>query len=254
METLAAYLVAFATAQREGKKKLKLHDGDFSSADLSSIDLHGLTIQGTKVSPRQFYRAKFDNSNLLAATFVNVDLDDVSFKGANLSGAKFIGCLLVGADFTDATLSDVTFENCRLGRAKLPNNIRAKFKNSRLVDLDLSGRDLRMSLFIGCSLWGTRFDNCDLRGSRFEGCDTGSKTFGFPNFGGADLWGASMTLMSPLPVGMSSLTMGEVSYAAVRSSSGKINVWCEENEKWLSLDKAELPEKVAAILALMAEE
>jgi hypothetical protein len=42
--------------------------------------------------------------------------------------------------------------------------------------------------------------------------------------------------------------------AAVRSSSGKINVWCEEDEKWLSLDKAELPEKVAAILALMAEE
>jgi uncharacterized protein YjbI with pentapeptide repeats len=253
MQTPAAALAALAVSQREGRKS-KFPAEQFSGADLSSSDLRGLVVRGTKVSPRQFEGAKFDGANLLDATFSNVMLDGASFKGANLAEVKFIGCLLVDVDLTDANLSGVTFEDCRLGRAKFPQDIRAKFKNCRLIDVDLSGRDLRLSSFTRCTLWGTRFENCDLRSTLFSNCDTGSKRIGVPNFTGADLLAASMTPMFPLPVGMNALTLGGVTYALVRSSSGKVNVWSETTEQWAAFDKVEIPESVAAIIALMAAE
>jgi uncharacterized protein YjbI with pentapeptide repeats len=253
MSTPAAALVDFATAQRGGKKP-KVPAGQFVSADLSSSDLHGLTISGKVGNPLPFEEALFNDANLADATISNVGLECASFKGANLTRVKFINCRLVGADVTDATLANTVFENCKLGRAKFPQSIHATFKNCRMVDVDFAGRDLRISTFIKCALWGTDFSNSNLRSTNFEGCDAGSKKLGTPNFTGADLRAASMTMMNPLPLGMDALTLGGVSYALVRSASGDVYLWSETTESWNTLEMIAptLSGSVATILTLMA--
>jgi uncharacterized protein YjbI with pentapeptide repeats len=253
MNALATILVAQAAAQREGKK-LKLPDDRFADADLCDTDLRGLVVRSTKSSPRDFDGAKFDGSNLLGATFENVTFSGASFKGANLAEVKFIGCVLVDADFTDANLSGVTFEGCRLGRAKFPQIVRAQFKGCRLIDVNFSGRDLRLSTFVRCNLWGTNFENCDLRSCNFTDCDSGSKLVRITNFTGADLCGASMSLMTPFPIGMNALTMDGNTYTLIRSAAGAVDVWSDDTSLWYTFDtvRSTLPEKVASILAQMA--
>ena len=96
--------------------------------------------------------------------FVEVDLSEANFRGADLSGIFLTGAKLILTNFRDTQLTG------------------AKLNEADLLQANLSGANLSGAWLHKCNLRGVYFSEADLRGADFYEAD-----FGGANLRGADL-------------------------------------------------------------------
>jgi len=122
-------------------------------------------------------------TDLISATFFELDLRNVVFEDAQLEQAKFHGCILIGAQFGRAKLFDSEFVHCDLGGAGFED------ANADLVlfnGCELNGARLRLASlekteFLDCRCIGAEFlqvnavevflHSCDVSKAQFQGAE-----------------------------------------------------------------------------------
>ncbi len=198
-----------ATLDRSHFAGATLDEGDFRGADLSRavfdlelgtpdpVDLEGAPVRSSCV------RCKFGPlppsdvaTRLGGAVWVDTDLTDADFTGADLTAAVVERTTLAGADFTGANLTSAT-----LGATSLDG---ARFAGAVLADLDFENSPFIGASFAGANLAGlppTLFNDRDLTRADFSAVD----------FGGFDLTRADLSR---------SIISAATSFARARLSDG----------------------------------
>ncbi len=140
---------------------------------VSGLDLRDADLEGVDLRRAELEDLRLEGANLRGATLRGIDLQRSSLVGADLREADLQDAVLVECDLTDArfdgaNLRGASWEECTAVRTSL-RGIRANDKTylGRIVDVDLSGEDLRKvvheSMFSG--LVRVSFRGADLRGT-----------------------------------------------------------------------------------------
>ncbi len=122
--------------------------GSFIGTDLSSKDL--TTSSGVNLAYRNFEGVNFSNSILYGAVFSYANIKNADFTGADLRSSTFDQSLLSGSKFTQANLdrawlnsdlSDIDFSGANMSYVRFNSSKvdRTNFKNVDLSFVDLSG-------------------------------------------------------------------------------------------------------------------
>lgn len=130
-----------------------------------SVDFPYDSYQGASFDDAQLHRALLDERNI----------DNASFRSADLRGGVFYKSSLVHVDFTKATLinADLRFSDLRdaiLVEARL---IGADLSSACLTGADLTGADVAYAIFADADLRGAivlcdRINDADLSGAIFD--------------------------------------------------------------------------------------
>lgn len=108
----------------------------FENCSWQGTDLFGVAVSGCKMMAADFTRG----TRIVAATFVDTNVDYSLFRGVDLRRIEFRDCAVREADFTGADLSSASFLNCDLDGADLSA---ATTRNTDLRGSKLGGFDLR---------------------------------------------------------------------------------------------------------------
>ncbi|MFL0809993.1 MAG: pentapeptide repeat-containing protein [Agarilytica sp.] len=195
--------------------KLSLKDAtvkncNFRGADFISSNLEGADLQNNDFTNAKLIAARLNNANLsgsiltnanmLTASTRNARLENIDFKGHDISGLILKNISLAGSnlegqelariDLSNSNLEEVNFQNANLSKtiltkANLTNaNLQgatlkgATFKGADLNGVDLSNMDLQKADFTDANL-----SNCDLREANLSKAQLGKA-----NITGAKLW------------------------------------------------------------------
>lgn len=140
--------------------------------------------EGFQFEDIALYGANFQNSDLTQCEFLDTDIINSRFEGADLSGAYFgpdqsldddPGVVHVrndvqSNDFDSADLSEVTFEMVDLMGSKFDcKNMRSvDFIDCSLSEIEFTDQVLKDSIFSFSILRKTKFEDCDLHNSLFN--------------------------------------------------------------------------------------
>jgi uncharacterized protein YjbI with pentapeptide repeats len=138
----------FEGAELEGAsfRGATLTHAHFTNADLSFANLRGAELSHAEfpyatfthgdLSGAKLARARFDEADLTGTTLSNADLQSAAFRrvslvraefsGAAFAGTRFDGCDFGGADLRRADLYGALFPDTDLGRAVLPDKLKAE--------------------------------------------------------------------------------------------------------------------------------
>ena len=105
-------------------------------AELSHAEFHYATFTHGDLSGAKLARARFDEADLTGTTLSNADVQGASFRrvtfvradfsGAALAGTRFENCDFAAADLRRADLCGALFPDTDLGRAVLPDKLKAE--------------------------------------------------------------------------------------------------------------------------------
>ncbi len=195
---------------RVSLKKATITGCSLKRADFISANLEGADLRNNDFSEAKLIAARLDNAdlsasilcktNLLTASTGKVRLENIDFKGHDISGlnlkntslagsnlegqnlsrmdlscANLAGSNLKDADLTDALLTGANVASANLHNAKLRG---AVFKSADMRGVDLSKLDLQDTDFSSCNLSG-----CDLREANLS-----QSKLVLANLTGAKLW------------------------------------------------------------------
>ena len=108
----------------------------------------------------------YSGKYLVGHVFEKCNLNDVSFKHADLTGAVFNNCQGEGLLFTGASLKGVTIENCSFTFSDFEH---ADLRESHLVSLDLSWSALTGCQFDKAVIDNLTVKNCEMNMASFVG-------------------------------------------------------------------------------------
>lgn len=151
----------------------ELADRVFRECAFVEMDLTEVSTRGARFESCTFDRVRLNASihvqtAFTACTFVGCSLFDASFEGCRMDGTSFERCTL-----TPLTVSGGSWWGVALVRAKLGD---LALRNLRLAEADLTGADLRGADLRGADLTGavlrgTLLDRADLRDAALVGAD-----------------------------------------------------------------------------------
>lgn len=135
---------------RTNFQEAKLYACDLSGSNLTQCNFARADLRGAKIVMANLEGANLDKADLRVGGLAeegNYDVgQNVSFKGANLSGARLVGSMAGNADFSDcrmagANLTGADFRNARLEGADLSDAMvtGAKLKGAKMKDTILTG-------------------------------------------------------------------------------------------------------------------
>lgn len=143
-----------------------LDNCDLRTANLERADLGNALLRHTDFREAKFHRltvltqanlfaARFENTDLQGATFVDSDLEAANFEGADLTGtdltyARLRRANLSGATLREASLVGAFLEEANLEGAKLQG---ANLSLSTLVKTNLANADLSGAVAFGVAVW-----------------------------------------------------------------------------------------------------
>lgn len=162
-------------------KDLDLTHKNFDNAKFSSVDFTGVNFSDSNFSNATLQYTKFLKTNLSGVTMTDTDASHAKFTHAYIKNGNFNK-----ANFTNASLDSIIFHKSKstgaiatFANANLTN---AKFSNSILLDVDISG--------INVSVTGATFDNSILYKSSFDArLASSSESTNVLSFNGAHLEG-----------------------------------------------------------------
>lgn len=131
-------------------QEAKLYACDLSGSNLTQCNFSRADLRGAKIVMANLEGANLDKADLRVGGFAeagNYDTgQNVTFKGANLSGARLVGSMANNADFSDcrmsgANLTGADFRNAHLEGADLSDAqvTGAKLKGAHMKDTILTG-------------------------------------------------------------------------------------------------------------------
>lgn len=197
--------------------------GDLSKIDFSGAWLDDARFDGAELKGASFACVKTLNdpvarpfdvcTQLRGASFMEVDLEGVSFEGAQPQGANFYTADLRGATFENANLEGVFFFGAELQGAELNN---APLQGASLENAQLQGAWLESVQLQGASLDGARLQGAyllhgthlveggaqlqgaSLKRAQLQGANLQGATLDATDLSGAFLWRTNVS-GSPLP-------------------------------------------------------
>lgn len=138
----------------------------FNGVRLDKAVLRNVDLSGSDLRSVSFFGATLD-----AVTLTDARLERASFNRATIKGCSFDDHTLVQTDWGRAEVNEVSFRNAQLATARLDGATfeRCDFRGASFAT---SGPRLKMSKtqFIECDLRDTDWSNCDAREVRFERC------------------------------------------------------------------------------------
>lgn len=162
----------------------------FHKAELKSLVLRQSRLQQPVFVECDLTDVDFSGAELVRPTFVQCRGSGVKFRLAKLAGAVFTkGCLLDGADFTQADLTGAnlrgtSLEGALLDGASLKD---ADLSECRLQGSTLVGADARGSLFVKTLLAGAQASQLNAMNAILQRADLSGFRAAEANFYGADL-------------------------------------------------------------------
>ncbi len=172
-----------------------LRDNDFSHAKLIAANLCGCNLSGSVL----FF------ANMLTANTRNAKLENIDFRGHDISGFMLRDVSLAGSNLEGQQLARVDLTNSNLEGVNLQG---ADLTKALLVNAQLTNADLRSAVLVGAvfrsaNVSGVDFSNMDLQETDFSGANmvnadlreanlTGTK-FANANITGARLWKMTCT-------------------------------------------------------------
>lgn len=204
---------------------------DFSGSDLTNssfegADLNGIILSKATIEGCDFYSAENLSKEAFYSTFsyqvgdledinLSLDLSGWDFSGKNLKGSRFYDANLDGVSFDGADLQDCYFgtslENVRFSNAEIAGatflgeylyegkslNIEqlvstAGYKTGNLIDLTLSGSELRGIDLSGVDLSNGYFRKVNFRDADFSHADLNEAEFYMSELDHADFSGAML--------------------------------------------------------------
>jgi uncharacterized protein YjbI with pentapeptide repeats len=177
---------------KEFKRLLALKDSNREPRDFSNV----VFVENIDFREEDLSGVNFLNATLKGAVFDDqTNLMNVDFSGATLTGASFFECNLTSTIFSEVNAENVTFTGSDLTGIDLSNDIilsGATFQSSSRRELTLTGVD-----FSGAALEGatfdstgrspniifnnTRFNEATLTGATFTSCDLSGTSFDAAN-------------------------------------------------------------------------
>lgn len=124
--------------------------------------------------PKDIKGISFENSTI-GKKIKNSDghLEDINFKGADLSGVTWSNVKFDHVNFTNALLTQAKILDSLFKDTVLNNT---NFKDATLSYTDFSGARIEKVDFSGATLLGTNFDNTQILNCIFENADTNADT------------------------------------------------------------------------------
>lgn len=166
--------------RKEHPENIDLTNADLSNRSLvgihfQSVNLSGANFSGSDLSKSKFHRSQLrgailTGANLERSLFAEVNLSDANISGAKLTDASlnevnFSGTDLSGADLSYAKLSYAGFHNANLCAVLLKY---AGFRDSKLIDTNLSKADLSRAILTHTDLSGANLSGTDLSDAKFS--------------------------------------------------------------------------------------
>lgn len=147
----------------------RYEDTLFTGADLQAESFAGAEFERCTFRNGRWMEADLRKSVFIECAFEQCDLSNAQVDRTGFRQVIFRGCKLLGIPFdrSHPFLLAFGFEQCRLDFAIL-RSLALKdttFKHCSLVEVDLSGADLRQAVFDDCDLAGAVFDETELTGA-----------------------------------------------------------------------------------------
>ncbi|MGI8976151.1 MAG: pentapeptide repeat-containing protein, partial [Thermomicrobiales bacterium] len=127
--------------------------------DLSNVDFQAAILTGASLEGCILRTANLSEADLQEATLENADLSGSNLEGANLTAANLDNVRLDNAVLRQANLSHCELENATLVKADLR---KAYLRRANLANANLSGANLYGADLSGCQLVGADLTNTDL--------------------------------------------------------------------------------------------
>ncbi len=166
-----------------------LQQNDFSNAKLIAANLCNSDLSGSNLF----------RTNMLTAITRNARLENIDFRGHDISGlmlrdVSLAGSNLEGQQLARVDLSNSNLEGVNLQGADLTGTL---FNNANLTNADVRGATLTGALFKGANLSGMDLNNLDLSKADFTGanlshCDLRSANLSKAKLAGANITGARL--------------------------------------------------------------
>jgi len=157
---------------------------DLSRSKLTSMDLSGFDLSGCRLVAADFIDANLQNANLSGA-----DCRRARFIAARLKGTKLDHAVLEGADFLTAVVANISMVGLDLRSINLTSfDLKHACLNGvNLQGVDLSGFNLLGSQLKNAQMANARLVGCNLSGTDFSGSDLSNAQFDKSNLKNAHL-------------------------------------------------------------------
>ncbi|WP_039917809.1 pentapeptide repeat-containing protein [Cellvibrio mixtus] len=177
----------------------------FKGADLIQTNLQYSFLQNNDFSHAKLIAANLGNTdmsgsilfmtNMLTANTRNARLENIDFRGHDISGlmlreVSLAGSNLEGQQLARVDLSNSNLEGVNLQGADLSNTL---FNNANLTNADVRGANLNGALFKAANLSGVDLSNLDLTKTDFSGANLSHCDLRAANLSKSKLIGANIT-------------------------------------------------------------
>lgn len=190
-------------------RKATVRNCSFKSADLISANLEGASLQNNNFSNAKLIAAKLSdcdlsgsvlyNANMLTASTRNAKLENIDFRGHDISGLILKNISLAGSNLEGQRLAKIDLSNSNLEEvnfkdADLSDTImtRANLTNANLQNSKLSGASFKHANLSGVDLSGMDLQNADLSGANLTGCDLREANLTKSQLQGANITGTKL--------------------------------------------------------------
>ncbi len=190
-------------------RKATVRNCSFKNADLISANLEGASLQNNNFSNAKLIAAKLSdcdlsgsvlyNANMLTASTRNAKLENIDFRGHDISGLILKNISLAGSNLEGQRLAKIDLSNSNLEEvnfkdADLSDTImtRANLTNANLQNSKLSGASFKSANLSGVDLSGMDLQNADLSGANLTGCDLREANLTKSQLQGANITGTKL--------------------------------------------------------------
>lgn len=160
---------------------------------INKLDMSGANLNGLNLTNELKGSGKLENVNFENASFVGADLSFVSFNGSNFKGVNFTGSRFFCCDFDFTNLDSANLSNSEF--------VHCSFTNATLVNCNFTETSLSSTSFMYANLEGVVLKNINLGCLEIIGCNLQRV-----NLEGAELYNAD-------------LSNSDLSYANLRNAS-----------------------------------
>lgn len=198
-------ILGHANLTQANLRQADLTDADLMETIFDRTDMTGVRAEGISWMNVEFKQSCLDDAQLKGSTFLESNVDGVSFQGATLEKSTFMETSGCGANFQDAKLSnarfviDCDFSDANFIRAQLnDSNLRetklrnADFSEAELTGSDLSGADLSDAKLYRINAPGSLLVRTDLRNATLQSANLMNAIMQKADIRGADLRGANL--------------------------------------------------------------
>jgi uncharacterized protein YjbI with pentapeptide repeats len=164
--------------------------------DLREVDLNGISFRGANLRDADLQGINLNNADLTDADLSKANLTGAELTNATINNADLRGALVANTKFTDADLTGANFYGTDLRTAELNN---ANLSEANLDLTDLRDANLHNAKLISATLYGAQLIKANILGANFSNANllkanlNRAKLIGV-NFNGANLTNVNLIL------------------------------------------------------------